>query len=157
MAEAVCAAITGAFYGAAGLGLVAIVPAILAAVAIGCSVWFLCLLALLVAALIVIVATIIGSAVGGTIAQAVVRSERPESSDGAVIFPGAFVTVNGHMEKRDDDNKANVFWWATQTSMHGRATATLRKPFSYCELDDAFPGNCPTPPKAEPLTEEVLV
>jgi hypothetical protein len=153
--ERVCNAVTGSLIGAAAGGIAGFIAGAAVAAAIGCATVVLCIFALLFAALIAAVAALAGALAGGQIAKAVSDNNMPTTSSGSAIGVGDLVTVNGNMEQRDYDNKANVLWWAQSTSLHGRVLDGTPQPFSYCEIDeqlmvDGCPRATEEPPKPEP-------
>ncbi|MDZ7968763.1 MAG: hypothetical protein RM368_28060 [Nostoc sp. DedSLP03] len=153
--ERVCNAVTGSLIGATAGGIAGIIAGAVVAAAIGCATVILCIFALLLAALIAAGAALAGALAGGQIAKAVSDNNMPTTSSGSSIGIGDLVTVNGNMEQRDYDDKANVLWWAQSTSLHGRVLDGTPQPFSYCEIDDQLMvDGCPRateePPKPEP-------
>ncbi len=139
--ERVCKAAQAGIIGA-GIGVGAgIIAAALAAAAIGCATVILCLFALLLAVIIVAVAALVGALIAGQIAKASTADANPSASSGAVLSVGDLVSINGNMKKRDEDDKANIFWFARQTSLLGRVPSGIRQPLSYCEINDLIPDN----------------
>jgi len=157
--ERVCVAARGSAIGAGIGGIAGIIAGAAVAAAIGCTTVILCIFALLLAALVAAVAALVGALVGGQIAKAVSDNNPdnniPTTNNGSAIGIGDLVTVNGNMEKRDYDKKANVFWWVQSTSFHGRVADSTSQPFSYCEIDeelmvDACERAIEEPPLPEP-------
>jgi hypothetical protein len=140
--EAAQAAVIGAGVGAAA----GVIAAALVAAAIGCATVILCIVALIVAALVAAVAALVGALVGGQIGKAAATDDRPTAATGQVVGVGDLVSVHGNMKRREHDNGANVFWWTSSTSLHGRARDGLPSPFSYCEIDEELAiDSCPIP------------
>jgi hypothetical protein len=137
-------------------GIGGIIAGVAIGAAIGCAAsgpfYFLCLLlVLLIAAIVAAVAALVGAFIGGQIAKAASDDTPPAADDGTTIAVGDLVTVNGNMEQRDEDNKANVLWWTHSTSFHGRASDSTPQPFSYCEIDDQLTDDaCPRAPEPPP-------
>lgn len=146
--EKLCAAETGALIGATVAGAAGVIAAVAVTVAIGCATVILCIFAILLAILIAVVAALLGAFAGGNIARAT-TDDNPPSGTGAgestVLRIGHFITQNGNMIKSDEDNGANVLWFARDTTIHGEAAPGTPQPFSYCEIDEQFTMDaCPT-------------
>lgn len=141
---AVCNAGIGASIGA-GVGAVAgLLIAAAAIAAIGCATWILCILALIVAVIIAVVAVIICAVAGGQIGRAATPEPGPTSS-GASPQPlsvGDYVTVKGTLLKSGDLDNALVFYFVTDTTLHGHS---LNSPsFSHTDPDaNLVPDACP--------------
>jgi hypothetical protein len=132
----VCEAAEGALIGA-GVGAAAgVIAAALVAAAIGCATVILCIVALIVAALVAAAVALTGALIGGQVGKAAATDDRPTAADGAVLGVGDLVSVRGSMKRREHDSGANVFYWTSSTSLHGRARDGLPIPFSYCEIDE---------------------
>lgn len=150
--ERVCNAVTGSLVGAVVGGVGGIILGVVIGAAIGCAAsgpfYALCLLlVLLIAAIVAAVAALIGAFIGGQIAKAASDNTQPTSDSGNPIAVGDLVTVNGNMEQRDYDNKANVMWWTSSTSFHGRLRDDTPQPFSYCDIDEQLLQDaCPRAP-----------
>lgn len=142
--EKLCAAETGSLVGAGIGGAAGVVAAIAATIAIGCATVWLCILAIIVAILIAVVAALLGAFAGGNIGRAVTEDNLPSGSgpltpnSNTVLKIGHFITQNGNMVNGEEDNGANVFWWARTTTIHGEAAPGTPQPFSYCEIDEQF-------------------
>jgi hypothetical protein len=143
----VCSAATAGIYGAGAGGLAGIIAGALAAVAIGCATVILCLLALIVAALIAGVLALIGAFAGGQIAKATSEDDSPTTETGKLITVGDYISVHGEMQRREQDNGANVLWWVSRTAFNGQApSGDPSDPYSYCELDEHYsPDGCEPP------------
>jgi hypothetical protein len=152
--ERVCKAVTGSLIGATVGGIAGIIAAAFVFAALACTTLIFCIFALLLAALIAAVAALIGALIGGQIAKNVSDNNMPTTSSGSAIGIGDLVTVNGNMEQRDYDNKANVFWWVQSTSLHGRVVDSTPQPFSYCEIDEQLMvDGCKRAPEKPPEPE----
>lgn len=129
--DAAMAGITGA-----GIGAVAgIIAGAAIAAAIGCATIIFCLLAIIVAAIVAAVAALVGALIAGQIAKAAGEDEAP-SAGGTVIGVGDLITVRGNMQRREEDDGANVMWWVSSSDLHGQVRDGLAEPFSYCEIDE---------------------
>ena len=126
-------AIVGAVAGV-GLGIAAGV-----AVAAGCATLILCLLAILVAVLIAVVTVILGAIAGGNIGRAAGEESGPsgetEAGEGVSLSVGDLITVRGNLATVGP----RIFWWVEETTYHGEASAGLRQPYSYCDIDLELP------------------
>ena len=146
----VCAAGMGATIGAA----VAVVPAILAGLAvaalIGCAatLFFGCLLAILVAALVAAAVVLIGAIIGGHIGRGLAEDTSPSSPEKSLVT-GDYVMTRGGLMPRGEDEFARVYWFVDETSLLGKSMG--QSPFSFKDPDDpntgisAFDG-CRVPP-----------
>jgi hypothetical protein len=137
----VCKAGTGAIIGAA-VGLVpGVLLGVLAGVAIGCATVILCLLALIVAAIIAAAVVIAAAVAGGQIGKAAGESSQP-SADGTELAVGDYITTNGNLLNIEFLDGARGYWWASDTTLHGRSTGVA--PFSYTDPDaNLNPDACP--------------
>lgn len=144
--ERVCDAAGAAIVGAGIGGAAGIIAAAAVGAAIGCATVILCILAIIVAAIVAAVAALVGAFVGGQIGKAVNEDTAP-SADGTDLSIGDLITVFGNMKRRETDNGANVFWWTSNTTLHGAISDAAPRPFSYCEVNDELPIDaCPLPP-----------
>jgi hypothetical protein len=139
--NSVCQAATGSQIGAIPGAVAGVIAAAIVAAAIGCATVILCLFALLLAAIVAAIAVLVGALIGGQIAKANATDTSPSSTTGTVLTVGDLVTVNGNMKRRDEDQKANIFWFAGQTNLLGRVPAGIRQPLSYCEINDLVPND----------------
>lgn len=144
---AVCNAGIGATVGATVGAVAGLVIAAVAVAAIGCATWILCILALIVAVIIAVAAAILGAVAGGQIGKAATPQPGPASSGGQ-LFPaqpltvGDYVTEQGNLVKSGDLNNALVFYFVTQTTLHGHS---LNQPsYSHTDPDaNLQPDACP--------------
>ena len=137
----ICTAMTGTYVGV-GVGAVAGVGLGIAAgvaVAAGCATLILCLLAILVAVLIAVVTVILGAIAGGNIGRAAGEESGPsgetEAGEGVSLSVGDLITVRGNLATVGP----RIFWWVEETTYHGEASAGLRQPYSYCDIDLELP------------------
>lgn len=135
----VCNAAKGALLGAIGGAVIGVIVGALAAAAITCLTVILCLFALLIAALIAAVAAIVGAFIGGQIAKAAKDETDPSDDSGSPLSQGSLVSVKGNMQRREEDESANVFWWVSSTTLHGIISSSVPIPYSYCNLDEELP------------------
>jgi hypothetical protein len=142
----VCDAASGAQIGA-GVGAAGgVIAAAAVAAAIGCATVILCLIAIIVAVIVAAAAALVGALAGGQIAKAASEDDSPTALTGETLTVSDYVSVHGNMQRREHDDGANVMWWARSTSLHGRASDGLPRPFSYCEVNDELTGDaCPVP------------
>ncbi|MEK6274342.1 MAG: hypothetical protein AABM30_03305 [Actinomycetota bacterium] len=138
----VCAAGAGATIGA-GVGVVGgILLGCIAGAAIGCATIILCILAILVALLVAAVVVIVAAIIGGQIGKAAAGSSTPTASSGQSIAVADYVTTKGSIVNLDDDAGARVYWFVTDTTLHGRSTAAPQ--FSFRDPDaNLNPDACP--------------
>ena len=138
----VCAAGLGATIGA-GVGVVGgILLGCLAGAAIGCATVILCILAILVALIVAAATVIVAAVIGGQIGRAVVRGTAPSASTGEALRTGDYVTTKGSIVALDDDNGARVYWFVTDTTLHGRSAGSPE--FSFHDPDaNLNPDACP--------------
>jgi hypothetical protein len=134
--DRVCNAAHGAQVGAAVGAVAAVIAAAAIAAAIGCATVILCIFALLLAIIVAAIAVLVGALIGGQIAKATTDDTAPTSGSGSVLTVGDLVTVKGNLERRDEDQKANLFWFAHETDLLGHVPAGIRQPLSYCEIND---------------------
>ena len=135
----ICTAMTGTYVGI-GVGAVAgVALGIAAAVAIGCATLILCILAILVAILIAVVTVILGAMAGGKIGRAAGEESGPSGEtaegEGISLSVGDLITVRGNLATVGP----RIFWWVEETTYHGRASADLAQPYSYCDIDLELP------------------
>jgi hypothetical protein len=143
----VCRAAQAAVAGGIAGGVAGVLIGVAVAAAIGCATIILCLFALLIAALIAAAAVLIGALAGGQIAKATTPEADPTDSSGGTIATGALISIRGNMKRRDEDEGANVLWWAETTSPHGMISSGVTQPFTYCDLDMELPtDSCPRAP-----------
>ena len=144
--DEVCAAGLGATIGG-GIGVIGgILLGVLAGAAIGCATIILCLLALLIAAIIAAVVVLVGAFIGGQIGKAVANNSRPlPSGPGAApIQLGDYITTKGNLITSGDLDGARVYWFVTDTTLHGRSTGAPE--FSFTDPDTNLTNDaCPPP------------
>ncbi|HEY6045032.1 MAG TPA: hypothetical protein VIU65_00430 [Pyrinomonadaceae bacterium] len=143
--DAVCAAGLGATIGG-GVGVVGgILLGVLAGAAIGCATIILCLLALLIAAIIAAATVIVGAFIGGQIGKAAAGDSAPTETDtGNAIQVGDYITTKGNLITSGDFDGARVYWFVTNTTLHGHSTGTPQ--FSFTDPDANLTTDaCPPP------------
>jgi len=138
----VCAAGLGATIGA-GVGVVGgILLGCIAGAAIGCATVILCILAILVALIVAAATVIVAAVVGGQIGRAASGGTAPSTSTGEALRTGDYVTTKGSIVALDEDNGARVYWFVSDTTLHGRSTGSPE--FSFHDPDDNLnPDACP--------------
>ena len=135
MSGAVIGAVVG---GVVGIGLGIAAGVVLAA---ACATLVACILGVLIAVILIIVAAVLlGSVVGGNIGRAVGEEGEPtgETSEGAMVnlAVGDLVTIRGNFSS---NYSPMIVYWVEETDYHGRASADLPQPYSYCEIDEELP------------------
>ena len=141
----VCDAASAGIIGAGAGAVAGIIAGALIAAAIGCATVILCLIAIIVAAIVAAVAALVGALIAGQAAKAAGEDETPTASGNAIAV-GDLVTVRGNMQRREEDDGANVIWWVSGSDLHGRARDGLAQPFSYCDIDEELTmDGCPVP------------
>jgi len=154
--DAVCAAGLGGSIGAAvggvlGVFLGALAGGAIASLACGIWVWVCAIAALVVAMIIAAVCAIVGAVLGSAAGRWTAESGRalpidPNAPD--VSYPaltvGDYVTTKGNLISDSDANGMYVYWFVTDTTLHGRSTSTT--PFSSQDPDTNLPVDaCPPP------------
>ncbi len=147
--DEVCGAGLGATIGG-GVGVIGgILLGVLAGAAIGCATIILCLLALLIAAIIAAVVVIVGAFIGGQIGKAAAGDSTPSASDtGNAVQVGNYITTKGNLITSGDVDGARVYWFVTNTTLHGRSTGTPEFSFTDPDTNLTPPGAgdaCPPP------------
>ena len=124
--DAVCGAGVGAVTGGAIAGVVGVIAGIAAGIAIGgCVTVILCVFAILLAVIITVAAVIVGAIIGGNIGRATSSNSGPMSSGTpAPISVGDYVTSNGNVIISGDFKQAAIYWFVTDTALHGQSTGT---------------------------------
>jgi hypothetical protein len=130
----VCDAASGAVTGAVLGGMAGVLAGALVAIAIGCATVIFCLLAIIVAALVAATVALIGAFAGGQIGKATSTDDSPTADTGETLAIGQLVSVHGSLKRRENDQGANVIYWASSAQFHG--TSVSPQPFSYCEIDE---------------------
>jgi|SRR5215831_4520524 len=144
--DEVCAAGLGSTIGG-GIGVIGgILLGVLAGAAIGCATIILCLLALIVALIVAAVTVLVGAFLGGQIGKAVSNNSRPlpTGPGNAPIQVGDYITTKGNLITSGDFDGARVYWFVTDTTLHGRSTGTPE--FSFTDPDTNLTMDaCPPP------------
>jgi hypothetical protein len=132
----VCAAGLGSTIG----GIVGAVGGILAGVAIaaaiGCATIIFCLIAILVAIVVAVVVVLVAAFIGGQIGHAAATNTAP-AAGGTPLVVGDNVTTKGGLLTSAYDQGARVYWFVTETTLHGRSTGSA--PFSHTDPDANLP------------------
>jgi len=138
----VCGAGLGATIGATAGVVGGILVGCIAGAAIGCATIILCLLAILVALIVAAAVVIAAAIIGGQIGRAAASGSTPTSSSGDAISLADYVTTKGSLVQLDDDNGARVYWFVSDTTLHGRSTSAPE--FSFRDPDSNLnPDACP--------------
>jgi hypothetical protein len=134
----VCAAGLGATIGALVGAIGGIILGILLGAALGCAAtgpfYLLCLLlAIIIAAIVAAVIALIGAFIGGQIGKAIAEETTPSASDGNALQTGDYVTTKGNLAIIGNFDGARVYWFVTETTLHGRSTGSPQ--FSHTDPD----------------------
>lgn len=133
----ICNIRKGSFIGAAVAGAVAVVPAAIAAAAIGCATVILCAIAILVAVLIVAAGLIIGAIYGGALGSATAQPDPASFDSGDPISAGDYISAQGPTAKNLHFSGAMVQQFNQETALLGRSANSA--PYDYQEADLMIP------------------